>query len=304
MITLLHRSVLVLVLTLVAASATAQDALSVARELYAAAAYEDALVLLDGLRTAAEQPEESRTIEQYRAFCLLALGRAEDAEHAIEAMYAIDPTFVPATAELSPRLLSAFSDVRQRTVPDMLKRRYLEAKAAYSDEHYLDAAARFSEILGVLEHLDVEVLTSDPLLAELEVLSGGYRDLSLAAATPPPPPTPEPRPALPEPVVAVAPPTPPRPIVYGVEHRNVVPPIAEKQSLPQFQGRLATPGGGVLEAIINELGAVILAEMTTPINPTYDRLAVHAALAWQFRPAALDGVPVKYRKTIRIDIRR
>ena len=31
-------------------------------------------------------PDESRTIEQYRAFCLLALGRSAEAEHAIAAV--------------------------------------------------------------------------------------------------------------------------------------------------------------------------------------------------------------------------
>ena len=52
---------------------------NVARELYAAAEYEDALTILNRLRQTPSKPEDVRTIDQYRAFCLLALGRAAEA---------------------------------------------------------------------------------------------------------------------------------------------------------------------------------------------------------------------------------
>ncbi|HYM26136.1 MAG TPA: hypothetical protein VEU08_23120, partial [Vicinamibacterales bacterium] len=51
-----------------------QDSLASVRELYASAAYEDALNVLAKLPP--DRPaDEARTIEQYRAFCLIALGR-------------------------------------------------------------------------------------------------------------------------------------------------------------------------------------------------------------------------------------
>ena len=301
----LYRSLVVLVLLLAAGGATAQDSLSEAQSLYASAAYEDALVLLDQLRTTTGGPEESRTIEQYRAFCLLALDRAEDAEQAIEAIFAIDPTFMPATDELSPRLLTAFSDVRQRTLPTMIRKNYLEAKVAYDRTNYLEAAARFGQILSVLEHLDAEMMTGEPLLTDLQILSAAFRDLSLAVATPPPPP-PEPEPAPPEVqlVMSAVLPAPPWPIIYGSQDHDVVPPIAESQFLPRYQERNRNPARGLLEVVIDETGAVESAAMLTSIDPTYDRLAVQAARSWQFQPAALNDVPVKYRKTIYIDIKR
>ena len=53
--------------------------------LYVTAAYDEALAMLDRIRTPAEaQTPEARTIEQYRAFCLFALGRTAEAEQAVE----------------------------------------------------------------------------------------------------------------------------------------------------------------------------------------------------------------------------
>ena len=53
----------------------AEDSLSTARDLYAAAAYEDALAALDRLRAGGVRVDEGRAVDQYRAFCLLARSR-------------------------------------------------------------------------------------------------------------------------------------------------------------------------------------------------------------------------------------
>src|SRR5688572_10283540 len=91
-------------------AAAAQDSLAAARDLYAGAAYEDALLLLNRLRANVERPDEARVIEQYRAFCLLALGRASDAERAIEYVIAGQPSYQPTDGEVSPRVRAAFAD--------------------------------------------------------------------------------------------------------------------------------------------------------------------------------------------------
>ena len=51
------------------------DSLSAVRDLYASAAYEEALNVLGTMPSAPRSTDESRTMEQYRAFCLLALFR-------------------------------------------------------------------------------------------------------------------------------------------------------------------------------------------------------------------------------------
>ncbi len=114
-----------------AGAAAGQGSLSTARDLYAGAAYEDALVLLDRLRADGPRSDEIPTIDQYRAFCLIALGRAVDAEQAIEAVVAAEPSFQPSGSEVSPRVRSAFSDVRRRVLPALVQGRYATAKAAF-----------------------------------------------------------------------------------------------------------------------------------------------------------------------------
>ena len=61
---------------------------------------------------------------------------------------------------------------------------------------------------------------------------------------------------------------------------------------------------GSLEVVINEKGAVESAVMKVPFSPLYDRLAVAAAAHWQYKPATISGVPVKYRKVIQLAFRR
>jgi hypothetical protein len=84
------------VVALLSGVASAQDRdLAAARELYASASYDDALAVLDRLRASDHPASQARTIEQYRAFCLLALGRAADAQAAIEAVVAAEPSYQP-----------------------------------------------------------------------------------------------------------------------------------------------------------------------------------------------------------------
>src|SRR5262249_25992085 len=113
------------------ARAADQDSLNAARDLYASAAYEEALAVLNRLTDANRTQEDVRAIEQYRAFCLLALGRTADAEHAIEAVIAGEPNFHPAESDVSPRVRAAFSEVRRRMLPGIIQQKYQEAKATY-----------------------------------------------------------------------------------------------------------------------------------------------------------------------------
>src|SRR5262245_62714111 len=102
---------LALALTLTAAD---QEALNAARDLYASAAYEDALAVLNRMPDTTRTPDEARTLSQYRAFCLLALGRNAEAERAIENLIQVDPTYQPPAGDMSPRVRTAFTDVRRR----------------------------------------------------------------------------------------------------------------------------------------------------------------------------------------------
>jgi len=109
----------------------AQDSLSAARELYASAAYEDALAVLSRLNAAGLRPDDGRTADQYRALCLLALGKNAEAAQAIEAVVAGQPVYRPSEGEVSPRVRAAFSDVRQRVLPGLVQQRYALYKTAF-----------------------------------------------------------------------------------------------------------------------------------------------------------------------------
>jgi TonB family protein len=298
---------------LTAAAAAGQDSLSRARDLYAGASYEDALVLLNRLRASGPRSDEIATIDQYRAFCLLALGRAADAEQAIEAVVAAEPSYQPSGSEVSPRVRSAFTDVRRRMLPALVQQRYATARAAFDRKDFVQATAGFKQVLDFLGAPDLASTASAPPLSDLKTLALGFYDLSASAAAPPPPPLPpppspvaiEPAPVpVPAPAPVIAVPSPRR--IYGPNDPGVVAPVAVRQSLPAFpvQTTAMRSTSGSIDVLIDETGVVEMATMSASVNPLYDRLALAAARKWQFKAASLNGVPVKFRKTVQIFIQR
>jgi hypothetical protein len=57
-----------------------------------------------------------------------------------------------------------------------------------------------------------------------------------------------------------------------------------------------------MDVVIDESGLVMASSMRSPVSPLYDSHALAAAKGWRYRPATLNGAPVKYRKTIQIAI--
>jgi TonB family protein len=281
------------------------NTLAAARDLYAAAAYEDALVILNQLSERSNGPEEERAIQQYRAFCLLALGRNADAEQAIAAVVAVQPRYLPTDADVSPRIRSTFAEVRRRVLPTVIQQQYAIARSSYDRKNYLEAAERFSYVLDVLNDPDVRPLAAEPPLSDVKTLATGFRDLAVNAATPVPAPKPAPAPP-PAAVVAAAPIVPAAPRIYSSGDPNVVPPVTVRQFLPPFPTSTAVPkqAQGVLEVLIDETGAVEQATMRVSLNAAYDRQALIAAKSWLYQPARVNGVPVKFRKAVQINIQR
>jgi TonB family protein len=288
---------------LTAASVRAQESgeLATARDLYASAAYDDALAVLNRLRAADHPPGQSRAIEQYRAFCLLALGRASDAEQAIEAVVTAEPTYLPSDSDASPRVRSAFTTVRRRMLPIIIQQQYGQAKAAFDRRDFTAAAGGFHQVLAALADPDVAAEAQRPPLVDLKMLAVGFEELSAKAAAPPPPP---PVPSVATRAVAAAPTTPLAPRIYSAGESNVLPPVSLNQALPAFPGQVLIPRTGKIEVVIGESGEVESAEMTGSVTANYDRLALAAARSWRFRPATVDGRPVKFRKVVQITIRK
>lgn len=288
-----------LIAALVSPPVGADDTLAAARDLYAAAAYEESLSLLNLLQASEGSPAEIRAIEQYRAYCLLALGRATEAGQAIAAVVTAEPLYRP-DASVSPRVQSAFSEVRRRMLPAIVQSRYAAAKASFDAKRFDDAVTAFGVVLDTLADPDLSELAGQSPLADLRVLASGFRDLSVQAAMPPPPP--------PAPIVAVAPAAvpdvPAAPRIYAGEDVSVTPPVALRQTLPSFSERVAPTAPGVLEVIVDEAGNVESAAMRVPLSPRYDMVVLDAARRWKYQPALRGGVAVKYRKLIEIAIQK
>jgi TonB family protein len=90
--------------------------------------------------------------------------------------------------------------------------------------------------------------------------------------------------------------------VYGIGEPGVVAPLTIVQRVPPFRGKVLKDGTGILEVIIDETGAVESARMRVPLNGAYDKLVLDAAKNWQYQPATVDGVPVRFRKIVQVSL--
>jgi tetratricopeptide (TPR) repeat protein len=281
-----------------AVTVSGQESVQAAEALYASAAYDEALVVLQRLEQAAPTPGELRVINQQRALCLLALGRNAEAERAIAAVVNADPLFRPDATSTSPRVRTAFRDVRTKLLPELVAREYVEARRLYDDEAWPAAAAAFERVLSLATDAD---LTEDQkaALEDKRMLADGFAKLAHAAAAPPPPPAPEPEPEAPAPAPA---PVVDYTAVFDGSSAGIVAPVTLRQDIPRWNHpSLPMPKAtGTLDVIISPDGVIERATLTQPITAYYDRQLLEATRNWRYRPATLDGHPVRFRKLIRI----
>jgi TonB family protein len=281
--------------------AVGQETMAEAKQLYAAASYDEALATLDHLKTTTPpESSDSRAIEEYRVLCLLALGRQADAERGIEALVAADPSFSPDVAVASPRVQGVFADVRKRLVPNAARERYLSGKAAFERKDYEAAVRDFEMTLHWIDAPDLAALAKEGSLADLRMLALGFRDLARAAATPPPPPAPPPAP------VASPKPEPPAPRYYTPDDAGVVPPVAISQHLPPWPPAMPMPTGassrGLIEVFISETGTVDSVRILRPTVRYFDERLVDATKSWRFKPATRNGVAVGFCRVVEVAI--
>ena len=72
--------------------------------------------------------------------------------------------------------------------------------------------------------------------------------------------------------------------------------------MPPDIARFGATRTGVLEITIDETGKVEAAAFTQGIHPVYDSQVLIAARSWRYQPAMSDGVPVKFKKTIKVSM--
>jgi TonB family protein len=304
-------------------AAATEDALTTAKNLYASAAYEDALATLSRAAEAkTEPPDIARQIDKYRAFCLYALGRLQEGDVVVESLVRSDPSLQLNADEVSPRLAARFTNVRKRLLPSLIRDSYRAGKSALDAKKYAEAEPQLAQARRLLA--DAEQLGDlDPSMIDLRMLVDGFLELAHSAAaaqrqaatinvasaepakapaTPAPAAQPTPQPASAQTSAAAAQTSAPAE-VNTIADADVSPPVALQQTLPAAPPALATimrraQAQGIVDVVISENGSVEDAIIRRSINAAYDELLIEAARRWKYRPALKSGVPVRYTKTI------
>jgi TonB family protein len=295
---MIHRRFVALfmlaLLAFVPGVASAQDTFSRAKGFYESAEYEEALNLLDTMKGKTGSTE----VAAYRVFCLVALGRNVEAKAAVTELVQTDPLFRPAEAQVSPRLRTFFDEVRKPLLPDVARQRYSSAKAAFDRKDWQPAIAEFDRVIALLG----EIGAADQGASDLRTLATGFRDLAKSAAEPPKPAVTETKPA------AAAPPPgpakPAEPVVYGAQHSDVKKPVAMAKPMPEWRPASQTEQKmifeGALEFVVGEDGRVVSVRLLDSVHQSYDAALLKSAMAWSFKPATKNGVPVRYRYAVSI----
>ncbi len=312
----------ILLVGLMAAAAASvnadQDPLDAARDLYASAAYEEALSTLSRLSEGGESaPASARQVEEYRAFCLFALGRRAEAESVAESLIRREPLAALEAADASPRLEAMFIGVRKRILPGLIRDQYRALRGLLDQKQYAAAEPRLAEAQRMLTEAE-RLGAWDAGLADLSVLVDGFLTLSrahVATGTPAPVATaaiaPPPRSAVAGPsehTTAVSIEAPGGTRTYSVEDENVTPPVPIQQRSPILPIELLTilrtqRGPTILSLTIDETGRVLKTDVRVSVNTRYDNLLVNAAGNWRYTPALRNGVPVRYQKTVVVTIK-
>jgi hypothetical protein len=276
------------VMSVMGAVALAADSpLADAKTLYASASYEAALQALDSI----EDAKPSSEMLEYRALCLLALGRTADAQKAADALVTQAPMLVPSFEEFPPRFIALVTETRRRLLPALARQLFAQGRDQFLADKKADAARQFEQVL---------VLANDPVIrdgtdgGDLRTLAMGYLDLmraqtqSAAAVQ-----------AVAAPASASAPTRKP------VRRAPVTQAVAVRQTLPAWTVRTMTSGGemkGGVKVTIGVDGKVKSAVIVTPTHPIYDSQVLAATRDWLYQPATLDGQPVESERFIELRI--
>lgn len=283
-------------------SAAAQTDLSEAKTQYEEAAYEDALTTLT--KASASTPADRVQLEQYRALCLIALGRLPEAERAVVALVEADPTYVPPSSVASPRVLAIVADIRRKELPGVTRRVLDSGRAAYEAKNIALAQRQFDLLLKLL---DDPAMEGRPEREDLRAVAKGFSTLLVAA---PPAPRPAP-PAEPERSPAplsspsASPSSPPSSPPSAAS--PFVPAVVIQETLPIWTppnpSIARNEYNGAVKVRIGTDGRVKAASIDRPSHPAYDAVLLNTARSWLYKPATQNGTPIESERVIAVRLR-
>jgi tetratricopeptide (TPR) repeat protein len=262
----------------------ADEPLADAKALYAAASFEDALAALgrlDALGGAAPAALE------YKALCLLALGRTAEAQTVTASLISGAPTYMPADKDLSPRYVTLFSETRRQLLPTIAKRLFAEARDHFKAKNQTQALGEFEVVLA----LAADPVWKDlPEAGDLRTLAAGFVDLAESA-----------RPA------AAPPDAPKTTTIAEVKAPVLTPPVPIRQALPRWVPPDLASGrreyNGAVRIVIGADGRVSNARIQAATHPLYDTLVLQQARTWLYTPATRDGQPVEVEKVLTVHLK-
>ena len=264
-------------------SAQTQESLELrVRELYASAEYDQALSAIGDSQDPAAQ--------QYRALCLLALGRQADAEAALERLIAAAPEFTLSTEDMPPRFVTLFAQQRREIVPGVLRKLFAEAREDYRVKAFDRALPQFKRVLALSSEPDVRGAEG---VDDLRLLAESFIDIATASEAPKPKAE----------ASASAPPVAAPPAAAAMRRASTRP-VAIRQEMPRWPATtpVRTALSGSVRIKIDRSGRVTSAEMVRNIEPRYDARVLAATHFWEYTPATENGVPVDAESIVEINI--
>ena len=264
-------------------SAQSQESLELrVRDLYASAEYDKALTAIGDSQDPAAQ--------QYRALCLLALGRQADAEAAVKRLITSTPEFSLSAEDMPPRFITLFAQQRREIVPGVIRKLFAEAREDYRAKAFDRALPQFKRVLALSAEPE---LRSAEGVDDIRLLAESFIEIAAASGAP-----------RPEAVAsAVAAPVAPPPATAPVR-RAIQPAVAVRQEMPPWPANfpVRTALSGSVRIRINTSGRVMSAVMVRAIEPRYDARVLAATHFWEYRPATENGVPVESESVVEITI--
>jgi TonB family protein len=294
MTSLIRVAAVVGVIVLSVARLSADDSLAEAKRLYVSAAYDEALSTLGRLDSSSDVTE----VDTYKALCLLALDRASEAEQVLENLAIRRPLFTFEGADVSPKLVTLYGEVRRRALPAAARALYESGRANLERGAFDEAARIFQDVVSLAGDVNASTQPAQAaMLTDLKLLAEGFAKLSEEQGA-------KERAARAEreakaqqqAAAGVVP-------VFSVEHTEVVPPETIEQTLPPWYPPASFANQrfqGLFEVTIDETGQPVSATILQKSYPTYDAALLAVFKQWRFKPATKDGQPVKYRKIISI----
>jgi len=289
----------VMALGLLGARVTAAEGtLDDAKKLYAAASFESALVVLDEVNRGDDATQ--RDVLEYRALCLIALGRVGEAQATVDALVAKSPAFLPTGDDISPRFVALVNDARTRLLPDITKRLFNAARDQFRARNNSVAREQFEQVLRLA---DDEAWAGSSEAVDFRTLASGFLELMDASvkSNDSPPPVGTAVAATTEPSAGSA------PAVLTHQRTELQPPVQIEQVLPKWRPTDAVTAQrrftGAVRVRIGKDGRVVSAAMEVATDPEYDKQLLEATRSWRYMPARRNGEPIEVEKLVTFSLR-